>query len=434
MDALTHFDALTRANQEFARDHPGESGRRQPVHVFYGGAHLFRSDSARRMGSIAEKALAEYAPDAATLAAATGIPPKFADTVYARVVEKLRREPVEDLRLDFEDGYGVRPDREEDATADSAAAAVAKGFAEGTLPPFLGIRIKPLNEEMKERSFRTLDRFLSALLDHTGGLVPQNFVVTLPKLTVPEQVAALVDALDGHVARKLERCREIAIEIMVETPRSLFILPALIEAARGRCVAAHFGPYDYMASLGIAGSYQKITHSTAFFARSMMQVSLAGTGVRLANGPTNRLPMPVHRGESLSGEQVAENRTAVHDAWRTHCRDIRYSLYNGFFQSWDLHPAQLVSRYAAVYSFFLEEIESTSERLRNFIGKAAQATEVGGVFDDAATGQGLLNFFLRAVNCGAIEERDTPALTGLSIEELRSASFTKILEGRRTAV
>jgi len=132
MDALTHFDALTRANQEFARDHPGESGRRQPVHVFYGGAHLFRSDSARRMGSIAEKALAEYAPDAATLAAATGIPPKFADTVYARVVEKLRREPVEDLRLDFEDGYGVRPDREEDATADSAAAAVAKGFAEGT--------------------------------------------------------------------------------------------------------------------------------------------------------------------------------------------------------------------------------------------------------------------------------------------------------------
>ncbi len=434
MNAHADSDALTRANQEFTRDHPGDSGLRQPVHVLYGGAHLFRSDSARRMGAIAEKMLAEYAPYAAALAAATGIPPKLADTVYARVIEKLRREPVEDLRLDFEDGYGVRPDREEDATADSAAAEVAKGFAEGTLPPFLGIRIKPLNEEMRQRSFRTLDRFLNALLDRTGGLLPKNFVITLPKITVPEQVAALVDALDGHVARKLERCRDIAVEIMVETPRSLFILPALIEAARGRCVAAHFGPYDYMATLGIAGSYQKITHSTAFFARSMMQASLAGTGVRLANGPTNRLPMPVHRGESPSGEQVAENRAAVHDAWRTHCRDIRYSLYNGFFQSWDLHPAQLVSRYAAVYSFFLEEIESTSERLRNFMGKAAQATEVGGVFDDAATGQGLLNFFLRAINCGAIEERDAPALTGLSIEELRSASFTKILEGRRTAV
>jgi citrate lyase beta subunit len=437
MNAHADSDALTRANREFARDHPGESGRRQPVHVFFGGAHLFRSDSARRMGAIAEKMLAEYAPDAATLAAATGIPPKFADTVYARVIEKLRREPVEDLRLDFEDGYGVRPDREEDATADSAAAEVAKGFAEGTLPPFLGIRIKPLNEELKQRSFRTLDRFLNALLDRTGGLLPQNFVITLPKITVPEQVSALVDALDGditHVARKLERCGEIPIEIMVETPQSLFILTKLIEAARGRCVAAHFGPYDYMASLGIAGSYQKITHSTAFFARSMMQASLAGTGVRLANGPTNRLPMPAHRGASLSGEQVAENRSAVHDAWRTHFRDIRYSLYNGFFQSWDLHPAQLVSRYAAVYSFFLEEIESSSERLRNFIGKAAQATEVGGVFDDAATGQGLLNFFLRGINCGAIEERDTPALTGLSIEELRSASFTKFLEGRRTAV
>ncbi len=437
MNAHTGADALTRANQEFVRDHPGESGRRQPVHVLYGGAHLFRSDSAKRMGSIAEKMLVEYAPNAATFAAATGIPESLADAVYARVVEKLRREPIEDLRLDFEDGYGVRPDSDEDATAESAAREVAKGFAEGTLPPFIGIRIKPLNEEMKQRSFRTLDLFLNALLDRTGGLVPQNFAITLPKITVPEQVAALVDALDGeitHVARKLERCREIAVEIMVETPQSLFILPALIEAARGRCVAAHFGPYDYMASLGIAGSYQKITHSTAFFARSMMQASLAGTGVRLANGPTNRLPMPVHRGESLSGEQVAENRTAVHDAWRTHCRDIRYSLYNGFFQSWDLHPAQLVSRYAQVYSFFLEEIESTSERLRNFIRKAAQATEVGGVFDDAATAQGLLNFFLRAISCGAIDERDAPALTGLSIEELRSASFAKILEGRRAVV
>jgi citrate lyase beta subunit len=438
MDALTHADPLTRANQEFAREHPGESGRRQPVHVFYGGAHLFRSDSARRMGAIAEKTLTEYAPDAETLAAATGITPRLADTVYARVVEKLRREPIEDLRLDFEDGYGVRPDREEDATADSAAAEVAKGFVEGTLPPFLGIRIKPLNEEMKQRSFRTLDRFLNALLDRTGGLLPQNFVITLAKITVPEQVAALMDALDGHVARKLERCRDIAIEIMVETPQSLFMLAKLIEAARGRCIAAHFGVYDYTASLGITASNQDMLHPVCAFARSMMQASLAGRGVRLSDGGTNLLPVPVHHripgGDSLTGRQVAENRAAVHRAWRTHCAHIRNSLYNGFFQSWDLHPAQLVSRYAALYSFFLEEIESSSERLRNFIGKAAQATEVGGVFDDAATGQGLLNFFLRAINCGAIDERDAPALTGLSIEELRSASFAKILEGRRTAV
>jgi hypothetical protein len=58
---------------------------------------------------------------------------------------------------------------------------------------------------------------------------------------------------------------------------------------------------------------------------------------------------------------------------------------------------------------------------------------VGDIFDDAATGQGLLNYFLRAINCGAIPESDAPRLTGLSLEELRSASFAKILDGRRKA-
>jgi hypothetical protein len=112
---------LAEANQEFARAHPGESGRRQPVHTVYGGAHLFRAGTSRRLGELAERALADYAPDPAALALAAGIPHALADTVYARVKEKLQREPVEDFRIDFEDGYGIRPDEEEDATADAAA-------------------------------------------------------------------------------------------------------------------------------------------------------------------------------------------------------------------------------------------------------------------------------------------------------------------------
>lgn len=427
-------EALAAANREFALSHPGESGRRQPVHTFYGGAHLFKSDVARRLGSLAERALAEYAPDAATFAAATGIPATLADNVYARVAEKLRREPVEDLRLDFEDGYGNRPDAEEDATADSAAAEVAKGFAEGTLPPFIGIRIKPLNEELKRRSLRTLDRFLNALFDQTGGRLPENFVVTLPKITVPEQVGALLEALDQF--------GELRMEMMIETPQSVFLLPGMLEEARGRCVAAHFGTYDYTASLGITAANQHMLHPVCDFARSMMQVSLAGTGLWLSDGATNIMPVPVHRGDiltdgasgGLSDSKKAENRAAVHRAWKLHCRHIRHSLDNGFYQSWDLHPAQLPSRYAAVYAFFLEGLGPSSERLRNFIAKAAQATLVGDVFDDAATGQGLLNYFLRAINCGAIPEADAPVLTGLSLDELRSASFAKILEGRRTSV
>jgi citrate lyase beta subunit len=416
-------DWLATANQEFNRTHPGESGRRQPVHVVYGGAHLFKSGSCRRLGDLAQRALAEYAPDGATLARAVGIPTSLADTVYARIVEKLRREPVEDFRLDFEDGYGIRPDAEEDATADSAAEEVAKGFAEGTLPPFMGIRIKPFNEELKARSMRTLDRFLTALLDTTGGRLPERFVVTLPKITVPEQVRALVDALD--------RFGDVRMEIMVETPQSIFILPQLVEAARGRCIGAHFGAYDYTASLGITAANQHMLHPACDFARSMMQASLASSGLFLSDSVTNIMPVPVHRGSPLSADQTAENRAVVHRAWKLHYDHVRHSLDNGFYQSWDLHPAQLVTRYAAVYTFFLECLEAASERLRNFIAKAAQATLVGDVFDDAATGQGLLNYFIRAINCGAIPESDAPGLTGLSLEELRSGSFMKILNSRR---
>jgi citrate lyase beta subunit len=415
-------DSLARANHEFSKRYPGDSGHRQPVHTVYGGAHLFTADLCRKMGTIAERTLKEFAPDAATLALAIGIPNHLADTVYARVMEKLRREPVEDFRIDFEDGYGNRPDAEEDATADSAAQEVLKGLEAGTLPPFLGIRIKCFSEELKGRSVRTLTRFLHAL----GSKAPDHFVVTLPKITVPEQVSALVDVLD-------QLGSGVRMEMMVETPQSIFMLPKLVEAARGRCVAAHFGTYDYTASLGITAAHQHMLHPSCNFARSMMQASLAGTGLWLSDGATNIMPVAPYRGAELSPQQELENRTVVHRAWKLHHDHIRHSLDNAFYQGWDLHPAQLPTRYATVYSFFLEGLNAASERLRNFISKAAQATLVGDVFDDAATGQGLLNYFLRAINCGAIPEADAPELTGLSLEELRSASFVKILNGRRAS-
>src|ERR1041385_2288646 len=146
---------LADANQAFNPDHPGESGLRQPVHVVYGGAHLFQAGLCRKLGEVAQRAAAEFAATPSALAGGVGIPETLGDTVYARVVEKLQREPVEDFRIDFEDGFGNRPDDEEDATATAAAAEVARGMAEDLLPPFIGIRIKPLNEELKARSVRT---------------------------------------------------------------------------------------------------------------------------------------------------------------------------------------------------------------------------------------------------------------------------------------
>jgi hypothetical protein len=405
---------LADANRAFTQLHPGESGLRQPVHVVYGGAHLFNAGLCRKLGELAERALGEFAPDAATLASAVGIPAALAETVYARVREKLKREPVEDFRIDFEDGFGTRPDAEEDAAAIAAGREVVRGMHEDTLPPFLGIRIKPLNEELKGRSVRTLDLFMNSLLKEGGGFLPPHFVVTLPKITVLEQVRALAEILQRFPSG-------VRIEMMVETPQSIFMLPRLVEQARGLCVAAHFGTYDYTASLGITASNQHMLHPACDFARGMMQASLAGTGVWLSDGATNIMP-------------VGKDRAGVHRAWKLHYDHVRHSLDNAFYQGWDLHPAQLPTRYAAVYSFFLEGLDSASERLRNFISKAAQATLIGDVFDDAATGQGLLNYFLRAINCGAVPEADAPGLTGLSLEELRSASFVKILNGRRVAV
>jgi len=473
-EALAEINSrLEQAHKAFQKRYPGASGDRQPVHVVYGGAHLFRADTTKRLGELALRSLDEYAPNFAIFARAIGLPgaerlpdsaeaaaaiakpieadPEaarrenhpawFAHTIYRRVREKLKREPVEDFRIDFEDGYGNRPDEEEDGHAAAAAAEVAAGMNSGELSPFIGIRVKPFTEELRERSIRTLDVFLTELAAKTRGELPKGFFLTLPKVTLPDEVAAFAD-----ICSRLEPALDLEpgalrFELMIETTQSIFnergeanLLP-LVAAARGRCVSAHFGTYDYTAGRNITAAYQTMNHLACDFAREVMQVALAGTGVWLSDGATNILPVPPHRaakdGPALTAAQVAENRRAVHAAWKLHFDDIRRSLVNGFYEGWDLHPAQLPTRYAAVFSFFLEGLDAASTRLRNFIEKAAQATLVGEVFDDAATGQGLLNYFLRAINCGAITSEEAQSLSGLTLAELRSASFVKILNGRR---
>ena len=157
---------------------------------------------------------------------------------------------------------------------------------------------------------------------------------------------------------------------------------------------------------------------------------MAGTGVHLSDGATNILPVGPHRGEDLTPEQLAENEAAVHGAWKMAFIDNLHSLRQGLYQGWDLHPAQFIPRYAAVYSFFLSALPAATGRLKTFVEKAAQASLIGGVFDDAATGQDLLNFFIRGIACGALTEGEAVA-TGLTLEEIRTRSFQKILEARR---
>ncbi len=450
-DLAPTLTSLRRANAAVVRACPGETGDRQPVHTFYGGADLFKAETASKLGALALATLDEYAPDGETFGNALGLSAlrfgsgqasqlsggALANIVRARVVEKLRREPVEDYRIDFEDGYGNRPDAEEDDHAESAAEEVARGLHAGTLPPYVGIRIKPLSNELHRRSLRTLDIFITTLARRAQRRLPPNFFVTIPKLMTPVGVATVARAC-GALERRLKLPRRaIRLEIMIETPQSILsvdgstALRALVAAGGGRVSGAHFGTYDYTALCGITAAWQHMWHPACDFARHMMQVALAQTGVQLSDGGTNILPVPVHRpsGGSLTARQQLENRDAVHRAWKIHFDDVTHSLMNGYYQGWDLHPAQLATRYAAVYAFYLAALPAATARLRAFVEKAAQATLVGDVFDDAATGQGLLNFFVRGLNSGALT-MDEAAETGLTREELAGRSFLKILEAR----
>lgn len=459
------FGRLQKANLEFQKLYPGDRPDRQPVHTVYGGANLFKYNSAEQLGIRALENFKAYAPDFVSFGKIFGLagadqleetgyekirgeyealspsqrkehPARLSYEVYHKVMNKLQKEAIEDFRIDFEDGYGNRSDEEEDQTAIEAAAEVARGIQENSLPPFIGIRIKPFTEEMKDRGLRTLDIFVSTLVKQSDGKLPENFVVMLPKVTIPEQpqtLAAFFDILESKL--KLKK-GVLKMEMMVETTQSIMAvdgtnpLRRFVNAADGRCIAMHFGTYDYTASAGITAKYQEMDHPVCDFAHHVTKVALAHTGIWLSDGATNTMPIGPHRGADITPEQMEENRRVVHHAWKKGYDHIRHSLWNGFYQGWDLNPAQLPMRYAAVFAFFLESYDDAVERLKTFVEKAARASLIGDVFDDAATGQGLLNYFLRALNSGAITEEEV-LRTGLTMQEIRYRSFKKILEGRK---
>ncbi len=461
------FGELKIANQAFNTIYKGDREDRQPIHTVYGGANLFKSNTAEALGKVALKSLLVYAHNFIEFGKAFQLqgseflsddkkiqelliheleklsldelkkhPAGFSYTIYNKVIAKLQREAVEDFRIDFEDGYGNRSDKEEDETAKNVAKEVAKGIQENSLPPFIGIRIKPFTEELKERGLRTLDIFITTLLTETKGKLPDNFVVMLPKVTIIEQITALISFFEIiEETFKLPQ-NSLKMEIMVETTQSIIDengvnpLRKFILASKERCIATHFGTYDYTASNNITAKYQEMDHDVCDFAHYMTKVSLAHTGVWLSDGATNTMPIGPHRGE-LTPEQKEENKIVVHKAWLKGYKHIRHSLYKGLYQGWDLNPAQLPMRYTAVYAFFLESYDDAVLRLKTFVEKAARATLIGDVFDDAATGQGLLNYFLKALNSGAISEEEVLA-TGLTIDEIRTRSFAEILKGRRT--
>jgi citrate lyase beta subunit len=462
-DFLTLADELFKSKLITERRKTKDE-RRSPIHVVYGGADRFSAETPAKLGNLALKALETYAPNFVEFANAFWLKgcdtlPNFEEVtadlefqliensekvkkensaawlawvVYNRTLEKLKHEPVEDFRIDFEDGYGLRSDDEEDGHALSASEQLAANRQQSAVKTaFCGIRIKSFQSETFHRSVRTLELFLTNLLRKTNSELPENFVVTLPKIRRVEEVAVLDELLKAFETKHGLDENSIKVEIMIETPEAILKIRNLAEICADRLVAAHFGAYDYTAGFGITAVHQHLKHDACNFARQVMQITLSPLGIRLSDSVTTEMPVAVHKGENLTNKQIRENKTAVHKAWRLHCNNITHSLINGFYQSWDLHPAQLVARYAAVYSFFLESFDEQAIRLKGFLERATKATLSGNQFDDAASAQGLLNYFIRAVSCGALSEKEVLETTTLTAEELSSASFIKIMENRR---
>jgi citrate lyase beta subunit len=389
---------LADADRALARGYPGDRPGRQPVHTAYVPADGYGSDLPGEWGRQALQALHQTLPQASDISGVMGLPLSLAADVRARVVAKLAAEPVEDLRLDFEDGYGDRGDAAEEADARAAAVALAAETAAGRTPPFCGLRCKSLEPGTRRRAIATLDVFIGELA--ARGRLPAGFVITLPKVTSPDQVQAM-SLLCGRLGQAHGLADgQLRFEIQAETPQ--LILGADGAATVARCLhqggprltGVHYGTYDYSAALGIAAQYQSMEHPAADHARAVLQVAAAGTGVRLSDGSSNVLPVG-------SPDQVRA-------AWRLHARLVRRSLERGFYQGWDLHPAQLVSRYAATYGFFRAGLATACERLSAYAGRVA-----GGVLEEPATARALAGFLIRGLDCGAVGPDEVQARTGL---------------------
>ena len=390
-------ERLAEADAALAARYPGERAGRQPVHTAYVPADRYTADVARSWG---DQALAMLDEHAEKFAAVIG----DAD-IIRRGKAKLGDEPVEDVRIDFEDGYVGHDSDAEDEHVRTAAHALAESQQSEVAPAFTGIRIKSFEATTRGRGVRTLTRFLAAFTEAKGDL--DGFVVTLPKVTSTEQVAAFCHAAQTIEAELGLADRAIRFEVQVETPQTVLgsdgtaLVARVVHASGGRLTALHYGTYDYSAYLGIAAGQQSLEHPAADHAKLVMQAAAAGTGVRLSDGSTNVLP-------------VGDGDT-VHQAWENHLRLVTRALERGFYQGWDLHPGQLPTRYAATYAFFRAGLPQALERLEAY-GEQRQS---GAIADEPATARALADYVLRGLDCGAVDAAEVSDGCGLGDVDLR---------------
>ncbi|WP_280293840.1 DUF6986 family protein [Nocardia abscessus] len=372
---------LDAVDAELRRRYPGSNGRSQPIHTVYVPADRVAEETPGEWGATAVELLDRHHDLLATLDQTGSLPD---------VRKRLEADPVQDLRIDFEDGYGMRADAEEDRAASAAGAVLAAWARRCEGPARSGIRMKGLAGGERRRALRTLD----LVLESAGG-VPEGFVFTVPKIRAVQQVTALVQLCVG-----LERAYGIAegslrFELQIESPQAILAadgtapVAPMLTVSEGRCSALHFGTYDYTAACGVAAPDQALDHPAADYAKAVMQVAAAQTGVWLCDGSTQIVP-------------GADPEAAL----RNHHRLVARALRRGYYQGWDMHPGHLVTRWLATYDFFRRAIDVAVPRLRDYLARRG-----GDVVDEPATAEALAVTVLRGIDCGARSDAGAPELT-----------------------
>ncbi|MEV4129366.1 aldolase/citrate lyase family protein [Nocardia sp. NPDC049707] len=371
--------------------YPGRDGRVQPIHTAYVPADRATAATPAEWGAAAIELLERHHDLLAGIDGTDALP---------AVRRQLEQRPIQDLRIDFEDGYGFRSDAEEDAAATNAGTVLAEWATRPGGPTSLGIRMKGLAGTERTRALRTLE----LVLDTAGG-VPPGFVFTVPKIRAVEQVSALVvlcDALERGCGLDAGTLR---FELQIESPQAIIAadgsapIAKMIGLSEGRCSALHFGTYDYTAACGIAAPDQALDHPAADYAKSVMQVAAAQTGVWICDGSTQIVP-----------DREPES------ALRNHHRLVGRALRLGYYQGWDMHPGHLITRWLATYEFFRRAIDVAVPRLVAYLDRRS-----GAVMDEPATAEALAATVLRGLNCGARTADELGALAPvLSPEVLRA--------------
>lgn len=421
-----HIERLELANRALSLDADMAKSKhrfRQPIHVMYGGAHLFSEKTFEKIAAMAKQAFDYAAIDHKALKSISNEDwsESFSAEVYSRIQQKLATSPVEDYRVDFEDGYGVRSDDEEDRHAKAAAHTMIAVAGKKYSPSNMGLRIKPLSLASMRRALKTLAIFVDELgeLRRRTSVELKHVIVTLPKVTHAEQVATLVEILEGYEKDYHLGHGFFSLELIIESPEAFLGLngtipiTSFLNAASGRCRSLHFGVYDFTSSLGITSAGQSIDHPACDFARMWIQVAAALVPhIAISDGIISRLPL-------VPKETSTESRAIFVDAWRYNYNQMMRSLANGYYQGWDLHPCQLPIRHLANHVFVLKEFNGAVERLKAFVAKANQASHVAGMFDDRASVLGLLNFFDRAISSGVVSQSDLKK-AGVDLDEART--------------